>query len=156
MSKDLKIVWDTELMTGDLGAGNGDLLLDNGIETAVIISLFTDRRASDDDPLLDDNNLDKRGWWGDLVSPDVEGDQIGSKLWLIDRAKTTNDIIQMTKQYLDDALQWLVDDGVASKVDTYVERQGTPGNDQLAYLVTIYKNDGREVNLNYGLQWTEV
>jgi len=154
MAKDLKIKWDTSLMGGDFSVKNGDLESDSSLETAVIISLFTDKRASDDDPLLDERNQDRRGWWGDLISPDVQGDEIGSKLWLLDREKTVPGIFEKVKKYINDALQWLIEDGVASNVEVIVERQGTPGNDNLAFQVTIYKTDGREIALNYTTQWS--
>ena len=154
MAKDLKIKWDTALMAGDFSVKNGDLESDSSLETAVIISLFTDKRAADDDLLLDDRNPERRGWWGDMVSPDVSGDEIGSKLWLLDREKTAPGFQEKVKNYIDDALQWLVEDGIATKVDVIVERQGTIGNDNLAFQVIIYKTDGREVALNYETQWS--
>jgi len=152
-SKDLKITWDDNLFTGDFDVLRGDLATDSGITTAVILSLFTERRAAEDDPLPDPDNLDRRGWWGDLINPYVEGDQIGSKMWLLEREKTIDSVLIRAKQYLDEALTWLIDDGVCTKIDTYLERQGDPGQDQLAYIVTIYKNDEREINLNFNLQW---
>lgn len=156
MAKDLKLIWDSELVAGDLGIMNGDLISDEALETAVLISIFTDRRAANDDPLPDSNNIDKRGWWGDLVAFDIEGDEIGSKLWLLSREKTTLETIKKTKQYLDDALAWLVEDGVAVRVDNYVERQGEPGNERLAFHCVVYKTDGRELSYDYNFQWQEV
>jgi phage gp46-like protein len=156
MAKDLKINWNYELLFGDLGIKNGDLITDEGLETAVIISLFTDKRAADDDLLLDDRYKERRGWWGDLINPEVEGDEIGSKLWLLDREKTTKSSLQKTDQYIKDALQWMLEDGVITKVETQVERQGNIGNDILAMQVTIYKADGREIALNYSYQWESV
>ena len=50
------------LLSGPLA----DLQGDDGLMTAVIISLFTDARAHDDDPLPDERvgvSSDRRGWW---------------------------------------------------------------------------------------------
>jgi len=156
MSKDLKIIWDSNLMLGDLQVKNGDLVSDESLETAVIISLFTDKRASNDDPLLDDRNQDKRGWWGDLINPDVEGDEIGSKLWLLEREKTTDNIFEKVNRYISEALNWMVEDGVIAKVETNVERQGIQGNDILAFEIKIHKTNGREIALNYSFQWENI
>ena len=153
MSLDLKITWDNSLMMGDLGVLTGDLLTDEGLETAVLISLYTDKRASDDDPLLDDRNQDKRGWWGDMVEPFVEGVEIGSRLWLLSREKTSTNIYEKVRRYVDEALHWLLEDGVATKIETKVERQNTPANDTLALEIGIYRTDGRLVALNYSYQW---
>ena len=78
MAKDIKIKYDNDLMEGDIDFLNGDLIREDGLETAVLISIFTNKRALDSDNLI--NPGEKRGWWGDLVS-DIEGDKIGSKFW---------------------------------------------------------------------------
>ena len=87
---------------------------DDGLVTAVIISLFTDRQASVDDALPD--GLDRRGWWGDDFGA-IAGDKIGSRLWLNESAKQLGAVLQRDREYARQALQWLLDDGVASAVD---------------------------------------
>lgn len=59
---DIAIVWRNG--RGNLALNGSDLLTDNSIETAVIISLFTDRRAQPSD-LIPDGSTDRRGWWAD-------------------------------------------------------------------------------------------
>jgi len=149
MAKDIKISWDTDLMEGDFGFENNDLVSDEGLETAVVISLFTDRKADEDD-ILPDPDGSKRGWWGDLGSG-IENDQIGSKLWLLEREKTTEETLVRAKQYIFDALQWMIDDGITNKIEVDVERQGsiTP---ILAFLVKIYKNT-TILNISFNEQW---
>ena len=63
---DARIIWDH--WGGDLAIISGDVLLTDGLETAVILSLFLDARARDDDP-LPDGGTDRRGWWDDDASP---------------------------------------------------------------------------------------
>ena len=99
---------------------------------AVFISLFTWRRAQPDDDLP---GTERMGWWGDSFAP-VEGDRIGSRLWLLARAKLLPDTPAKAKEYAEEALQWLLDDGVAAKVDVQAERQGL---ETLAMRVVIYK-----------------
>ncbi len=155
MVKDIQINWDADLREGDLSFDDSiqDLESDESLETAVIISLFTDRRAKVDDVLPDPGNLDKRGWWGDLPSPDVEGDQIGSRLWLLDRSKTLEDALVKAKKYTKESLQWLVDDKVAAKIEVEVKRQGLPGNDRLVIKASIHKIDGNIESFNFESQW---
>lgn len=141
-SQEIKIIWDNDLFQGDLFYENGDLIYDQGLQTAVYISLFTDRRADDDDILPDSQSTDKRGWWGDLASPDVEGDQIGSRLWLLERSKTTADVLVRAKEYVEECLEWLIEDGIASDIDVAVERQNNPGEDRLAIGISIFLVDG--------------
>jgi len=155
MTEDIKISWDNVLMEGDIffDEDTQDLEKDGGLETAVIISLFTDRKANEDDELPDPNNPDRRGWWGDLVAPEVEGDRIGSRLWLLERSKTTEEVIVKAKKYAEEALQWLIDDQVAVKVEVEAERQGPVGQDRLALSVKIFKKDGQEEAFRFDNLW---
>jgi phage gp46-like protein len=154
-AEDIRIIWDSDLMEGDISfdPSGQDLEHDSGLETAVLISLFTNRRADDDDVLPDQESTEIQGWWGDLASPEIEGDQIGSKLWLLGREKTTEDILARTKLYVEEALQWLIDDGVAAKIEVETDRSGTIGTDVLALSVKIYEVAGRETSLIYKVQW---
>lgn len=99
---------------GDVAMGLTDLVTDDGLETAVLLSLCLDRRAEDDDGVALDE--DPRGWWGDSYA-DVSGDQIGSRLWLLRREKQLPSVASRVQDYASEALAWLVDDGVASSVD---------------------------------------
>lgn len=152
MSNELKIDFNRDLLSGDLVFENNDLKTEQGLETAVMISLFTDRRANDDDILPEVNSDDKRGWWGDQTS-NIEDDQIGSRLWLLDRAKTTEENIVRCKQLVRESLQWMIDDGVFIKMTVDAERQGTPGNDRLVFSVDGFKRDGSKVSLEFDNKW---
>lgn len=90
---------------------------DDGLETSIIISLFTDRRAEADDQISGD---DRRGWWGDLLT-EVEGDRIGSRLWLLSREKQLPNVLSKAREYAAEALQWLIEDGIASAVGVAAE-----------------------------------
>lgn len=74
---------------------------------AVMISLYTWRRATTDDP-VDDEEL--YGWWGDSY-PAIADDRIGSRLWLLRRVKLTPSTQRDAEFYADEALRWLLDDG---------------------------------------------
>jgi len=119
---DLAIVLD-EYGTGDLVMSGADLLLDEGLETAVIISMFTDRQVEDDE--LPDSETDRRGYWGDIANED-SNDKTGSKLWLLAREKSTEVVADRAKQYTEEALQWLKDDGVTNSIEvtTTIPRPG--------------------------------
>ncbi|MBH2810176.1 phage GP46 family protein [Serratia liquefaciens] len=104
---DISSFWDVERLAADWREGRGDLVSGDDLQTAIIISLFTDRVARDDDDIDGD---DRRGWWGDA---DEEND-IGSRLWLLRRQKLTQSVAQKAEGYSREALQWLVDDGVVS------------------------------------------
>lgn len=98
----------------DWQLAGGNLAADDGLDSAVLISLFTDRRANDDD-VLPDAGGDRRGWWGDSYNPDSK-DRIGSRLWLLSREKQLAKVLTRAQDYAEEALAWLVADGVASRV----------------------------------------
>lgn len=99
--------------TGDWLLAGASLAVDDGLESAIVISLFTDRRANEDD--LIPGGTDRRGWWGDTFS-EVEGDKIGSRLWLLSREKQEREVLERAKQYSEEALAWLVEDGIARAI----------------------------------------
>lgn len=111
----------TDFVSFDQGADYAldtlGLVEDDGLETAVIISLFTDRQAGTDDDIPDGSG-DRRGWWADTLSA---GDQTGSRLWLLSREKQTQAVLNNAREYALEALQWLVDDGVAGQIEVEAE-----------------------------------
>lgn len=113
---------------------------------AVIVSLFTWRRANPDDALPGDLRM---GWWGDTF-PTVPNDRIGSRLWLLSRSTLTTGTVAKAKEYAQEALQWLIDDGVAARIEVQAERQGLS---TLALGCQIYKS-GSTVPLD--IRFTDV
>lgn len=97
----------------DIDIENGDLVADNGLETSVAISLFTDRRVNDEE--LPDLETDKRGWWGDSF-PEVDQDRIGSRLWTLDRSKILPETLNRFNELCREALIWMQEDGIAGEI----------------------------------------
>lgn len=131
---DLALVWDSDALAADLVAEANDLVRDAGLETAILLSLYTDRRAEDGD-VLPLGETDRRGWWGDAV-PVVEGDRMGSRLWLLAREKQTDTVRRRAEEYVREALQWLVDDRVASRIEVAVS---FPRSGAIGITVDIYR-----------------
>lgn len=121
---------------------------DDPLVRAVIISLFTWRRANPDDV----TEGRKMGWWGDTTS-DVTGDRIGSRLWLLAREKILPATLNRAREYAREALDWMIEDGLASRVEIVVERYGVDG---IALIATIYRTDGRPLVLRFDDLWETV
>lgn len=116
--------------------GFANLEMDDGLETAVYISLFSDARADKDDILPNsDNKLG--GWFGDAL----EDFKLGSKLWLLARAKTSPEVLKKARFYCFEALKWLIEDGVAQSINISVTRSGLSG---LIYDIEIIKPTEKE------------
>jgi phage gp46-like protein len=142
---DLKLKNATPL---DLAIENNDLAVDDGLNTAVMLSLFLDARAEDDD-ILPDGKTDRRGWWGDEFS-EVPGDRWGSRLWLLERMKPTPENFNLAEEFARESLAWMVRDAVAAAVDAEV----TFDEGQFLLSVSIERPEGGEnVNFRYGLNW---
>jgi phage gp46-like protein len=144
---DITINWDAAHSRGDFALVGADLQSGSDLKTAMIVSLFTDRRAADDDDIPDGTH-DPRGWWADDPQR-----PIGSRLWLISRAKQTDETLQRAYDYIAEALRWLVDDGVVQGFDIQVAWQG---KGFLAALITAHQPDGRKFQSAFSWAWTGV
>ena len=98
---------------GDIVLEGLDLARDDGLETAVLISLFTDRRATPEQLPAGLSADDLRGYWGDVG----KSDETGSHLWLLSREKQIPQTLARAQQYCRDALAWLLDDRIATRVE---------------------------------------
>lgn len=145
---DLALRWDPAAVAADLAVEANDLARDDGLETAVLLSLFTDRQAEVGDVLPAGEN-DRRGWWGDAL-PVVEGDKTGSRLWLLARAKSTPDARARAEEYAREALQWLIDDKVAERVEVAAE---IPRVGMLGFLVTIHRPQKDPARYRFSHAW---
>lgn len=117
---DLALTWSNVTGDADLSLIDSDLASDRGLMTAALLSLFTDRRAEVDDKPPSGDPRDRRGWWADEFL-EVEGDKYGSRLWLLARAKATNETALRAKEYIREALAWMIEDRVVSAVDAIAE-----------------------------------
>ena len=130
---------------GDWLHDNASLASGDDLETAILISLFSDREASSDD-VIPDGTGDPRGWIGD-VDQDYK---IGSRLWLLERAKQTQETLRLASEYIAEALQWLIDDSVVARFDITTEwtRAGMLGASLVAY-----QQSGAARALNFSWVW---
>lgn len=127
---------------------------DEGLDTAVVLSLFTDRRANDDD-ILPNFSDDKRGAWFDSYA-DVEGDQFGSRLWLLERAKLTAETVNRVREYCAEALNWMVRDGVAKAVNVVAEITRNHPLGIIKTQIDIQRPDGSTTRYVFDKLWSAV
>jgi phage gp46-like protein len=150
----MAIEWNLQAAEGDLARrATGALAEDEGLGTAVLLSLFLDRRAAEDDDLPDAAALDaRRGWIGDaLAMPGGEdlSDRIGSRLWLLCRAKQLPETLRLAEDYATEALAWLVADGLAADVTVAAEWIATG---VMALSVRITPPAGDPATFSFGLR----
>lgn len=109
---DIGLQYDQERKVFDLAIVDGDLVTDEGLLTAVLLSLYTDRRALPEDE-LPDGGTDRRGCWIDAYSDR----QVGSRLWLISREKELDSVLRRAEEYAREALAWITEDRIAEAVE---------------------------------------
>ena len=95
-----------------------DIETDDGLWSAILVSLFTDRRAAADEVL---DPIKRRGWLGNTAS-DIPGDNMGSGLWLYEQSRLTQSVASSIEAEARNALQWLITDGLCNSVVASVER----------------------------------
>ncbi|MGO4379749.1 phage GP46 family protein [Pseudoduganella sp. RAF53_2] len=142
---DTMIIWNRATGTGDWAMDGPTLLSGGELESAVLISLFTDRTAGEDDEIPDGTG-DPRGWWGDLG----QAVPIGSRLWLLEREKKTPETLNRARDYIGEALQWLIDDSVVGSFGIDVEWQN---GGVLAARVVAFRPDGSKVAMQFSWIW---
>lgn len=121
---DIRIVWAPGGFSGDWAMSGPDLDRGDDLATAILVSLFTHQRASDD-YVIPDAIEDRRGWWADSFEPPAY--PIGSRLWQFYRATRTEETLNDVRDVCAGALQWLIDDQVAETVDVTTQFRGRSG-----------------------------
>jgi phage gp46-like protein len=146
---DIALIWRKDTFDADFSIVANDLAPDAGLQTAVLLSLFLDRRAQEGDVLPDDQT-DRRGWWADQYAS-VEGDKIGSRLWLLSRAKQTQETLDRAADYVREALQWMVDDKVTNQIDVATSFFA-PG--MMGIQIKIHRPTTDAVTFKFNYNWT--
>lgn len=90
----------------DVAIDGRDFAVDRTPATAMVLAIGSDRRARPDDQLPtgdDDAGLNaRRGWVGDALDPQQR--RLGSRLWLLRRAKATEETRKLAILYAQEAL----------------------------------------------------
>lgn len=143
---DIETFWDVTNGRGDWRIGaNGQLEDGHDLKSAALISLFTWRRAHDDDVLPEPNST-RKGCWIDALS----GRPLGSRLWLLRREKQTREVVARAREYAEEALAWLVEDGVCLEVEVVTEIV----SDGVLGIHVVFKRDpNTKVKFQFAFAW---
>lgn len=117
------------------------------LRRAVIMSLFTWRRAEPDD-----DTDTPMGWWGDTW-PTVQNDRIGSRLYLLRRSTLTNETAQQAKEYIVQALSWMTEDGIVQRINVEVTRSAI---DALTAKVILMLNNYSIQTITFNNIWSDI
>lgn len=115
-----------------------DLATTDGLDSALFVSLFSDRRARSDEVA---DPLNRRGWIGNLVS-EVPNDNHGSGLWLYEQRRLSDDVAIGIRLEAEQALEWLVQERLATVVTAAVTTN--PADRSVSLRIQIGYPDGTQ------------
>ena len=151
------LVWDGHagdfaVNTLDHPTAPGDLRAEQGLATQVFICLMTDRRVEDHE--LSDGEAN-RGWVGDTFDNGPHETPIGSKLWLLRRSGLFEGIETQAETYAREALQTLIDQGAAVRVEA--SAIADRATNRLDLTVTLTGRDGGQAyQQTFEILWRQI
>ena len=149
---DIRLYWNNTDGIGDWLFAEGDVQTGQDLATACLVSLFTDKLATPDF-VPTDGTLDRRGWWADPYNDQP----LGSNLWQLERAKKTRDTLATARRYAQDALQWIVDDGVAESISVDTGwMKAEYGATCLGIKVILVEPSGDLRRFTFGWAWRDI
>lgn len=125
MSKqDVRVIFDAETKLRDIALGDdGDLSAVDDFSTSIDLSVLTNQRANSSEVPQADQ---RRGWIGDLT-PITDDFQVGSKLWLFEQSRRTQETVNDIRNAVQEGLQWIIDKGQAERIAVDSEMIGASG-----------------------------
>lgn len=142
MAIDLKFKQDSN-GDWDIDFANGDFELTNGLDTALYLSVFAEKRASESqvsEPFL------RRGHFTNQFS-DIEGYEVGSLFWLYtNQARNTESNLRLLESAVSDGLKWMTEDKIISKANVAASKSGTGVTLDIG-LINSFQKDSTYYNL---------
>ena len=151
---------DWSLADADESLNRGGLRARDALASAVVLALFTDRRIAPSHPLYFLAGADPRGYWGDGI--DVRSDlgehELGSHLWLLERAPLTvagQSAARWAESFARDALAPLIEQGAVVRLD--VEAAADEIRGRIDLIVRLFGRDGTlAFDRKFELVWQQV
>lgn len=143
--KDIKLHYFGNTNFFDISFKDGDIELDDSFNSTIITSLFSDARADESEIKQPQN---RRGFWGDEISDDPT-DPYGSKLWLLDQSRLTDNTVLNARDYARLSLNWFVKTGLSRLIEVKVTKFGLS---TIRLFIKIINNDN-SVEQKYYDMW---
>jgi phage gp46-like protein len=114
MAQDVKLAKnDDGIFDIPLTADGKDIATVDGIETALMVSLYTNARTSGSKV---PDSFNRQGWAGNLLTL-KDGFELGSELWTLKQARLVQNTLNAGQDLVRRSLQWMIDDGVADVIN---------------------------------------
>lgn len=111
MARDIEFIQDDD-GNWDIDFASGDFKMTDGLDTALYLSIFAEKRASASEVTVPQL---RRGHFTDEFSS-VEGYQMGNTSWIeIDQAKDTDSNVSLIESKWTEGLSWMIEDNIVAK-----------------------------------------
>lgn len=137
ISNDVVLTLGTEGFYDISFQSDGDLLTDDFMDTALLMSIYCEQRASASEIPQPER---RRGWIGNESTP---GFQIGSKIWLYEQARATRTTINGIKTAAENGLLWLINENAL--IDYTVE-VGITNESQFFVNIVLFRSRSQTDN----------
>jgi phage gp46-like protein len=151
---------DWKLADRDEALNVGGLRAKDALHTAIVLSLFTDRRVETDHPLYWLADGDPAGWWGDSIDLDASAHEgpLGSLLWLLRRAPMTiggQSVSDWARHFAEEALSHLIEQGACVRIE--VRAEAIEANSRLNLTVQLFGRDSANIyDRKFDFVWQQV
>ena len=145
---------DWRLMPLNSADNPGGLDARSALESAVVLSLFTDRRAPEG---WRPDVLDRRGWWGDGVAEEGASLRpLGSHLWLLRHEVVSDENVTLARLYALEALAWMQTERVCARIDVQTGKIEQPRRG-IWIMIDLFARDGTTMySTRFERFWGEV
>lgn len=123
---------------------DGDFETTEGLDTGILLSLLEERRANESEVSTPQN---RRGWVGSDLG-DIAVYELGSKLWLLQQERLTTDTLNRAVDYARQSLQWMLDDGIATKLNVTGEIEYPEG---IKLFIVLTRENNKVESFYYNL-----
>lgn len=143
----MNLIYEDDIDKQSFGLCDISFSAGNTLTSAVLMSIFSWRRGASNE--IDDAG-NRYGWWADTPQR-----KLGSKFWLLRRTSITPVILQKAKEYCQEALSWMIEDGLCKAI-TVDAKQNQKQPDGIQVLIRMYKNDGTTQTETFENLWQEL
>jgi phage gp46-like protein len=133
--------------TFDIEWENGQIKFTEGLDTAIDLSFYGEKRASESEVARPER---RRGWVGNELFDVIgfRGYEVGNKLWLLSQARITQRNLNLGISYIKNGLNWLIEDKLAKNVNVsgIIEN-----NEKYKFTIEIVRFDNTVLKRQYNL-----
>ena len=126
----------------EIAQKGGDFDTVDGLETAILVSLFTNSRRDESDI---SNPLNRGGWIGNWRTS-KRPRELGGLCWTVEHERLTREVLNIARENAQNALAWMIDDGLCRNIEVETEPQN---QSKIQYKITITSRDGIKYDYIY-------